>query len=99
MRYNLLKEFFIWDKWSFDFAHREFVFFSLHDEFYNERLEILDCRYKAKCWVKGSFREFVMVFANRKLRKTFTWYTKTHWTSEKLVPNETEEEYNEIFGK
>ena len=85
MRYNLLKKFFIWEKWSFDIIHREFVFFTLHDEFINEPYEFLECRYKAKCWVKGSFREFVMIFANKKLRKDFTAHTKTYWTRERLT--------------
>lgn len=67
MRYNLLKNFLTWEKWSFDPFRKCFVFYTLW---------VLDENggkaYKAKVWWgPEKYTDFLKCLANKKLRKNY----------------------------
>ena len=67
MQYNLLKNFLIWDKWSFDPIHKVFVFYTCF--FWDEDGNKL---YKAKVWWgPESYKTFFKCLANKKLRENY----------------------------
>lgn len=71
MRYNLLKQFIIWDKWSYDPFHHQFIFYTcfLIDEHENKY-------YKPKVWWgPEKFTDFLKCLANKRLRKNFITFS------------------------
>lgn len=48
----------LYEKWGYDTKNGCFVFFTLHDEWEGE--DCFYCRFKAKVWINGTFKEFTI---------------------------------------
>lgn len=67
MKHALLKNFLIWDKWSFDPFRKTFVFYTLW--YCDEKNSI----YKAKVWWgPEKYTDFLKCLADKRLRKNYT---------------------------
>ena len=67
MKFALLRNFLIWDKWSYDPFHRQFIFYTcfMTDDYGNKY-------YKPKVWWgPEKFNDFLKCFADKRLRKDF----------------------------
>lgn len=62
----------IWDKWSYDLLHKQFVFFTCY--YSDEESEL----YKPKAWYNANFATFIEIVKRKDNLENYTLHTSWH---------------------